>query len=132
MAAHNYYRLLGITPEASPEDVKKAYRHLAIKYHPDRNPDNPEGEEQLKAINEAYQVLGDEEKRRRYDFLYSLHLKNNAAYNEELDDNLANVLWTLLNRDVNPRGMGACKGMGFGKGGCRRRMWNFKRSKENA
>ncbi len=129
MATHNYYRTLGITPEASPEDVKKAYRHLAIKYHPDRNPDNPEGEEQLKAINEAYQVLGDEEKRRRYDFFYSLHIKNNAAYNEDLDDHFANVFQTLFNHGFNLRSMGACRGMGFGKGGCRRRMWNFKRNR---
>ncbi len=128
MTVYNYYRILGITPEASPEDVKKAYRHLAIKYHPDRNPDNPKGEEQLKTINEAYQVLGDEEKRRRYDFFYSLHIKNNATSNGELDDHFANIFRTLMNHGVNPRFMGACRGMGFVKGGCRRRMWNFKRN----
>ena len=86
MAAHDYYRTLGVTPEVSSEDIKKAYRHLALKYHPDRNPDDHDGEEQLKAINEAYQVLGDEGKRQRYDFFHSRGLKDNAAYNEGVDD----------------------------------------------
>lgn len=129
MAAHHYYRTLGVTPEASSEDIKKAYRHLALKYHPDRNPDDRDGEEQLKAINEAYQVLGDEEKRQRYDFFHSRGLKDNAAYNEEIDDKFANDFWTLFNRGVDPRTMGACKGMGLGRRGCRRRIWSFKENR---
>lgn len=63
----NYYEVLGVEKTASAEEIKKAYRNLAFKYHPDRNPDNPQAEEKLKQINAAYDVLGDETKRRNYD-----------------------------------------------------------------
>ena len=125
MAAHDYYRTLGITPEASSEDIKRAYRHLALKYHPDRNPDDHEGQERLKAINEAYQVLGDEGKRRRYDFLSSQGF-NNTLHQRGVDDESVNALWTFFNRGLNTTMRGTCKGMGRGRGGCRRRMWSFK------
>jgi curved DNA-binding protein CbpA len=61
------YEVLGIRREASPQIVKEAYRKLAFQYHPDRNRGNPEALEKMKAINEAYAVLSDPEKRRRYD-----------------------------------------------------------------
>jgi DnaJ-class molecular chaperone len=51
------YRILGLSPFASDEEIKKAYREMAMRYHPDRNPDNPESEEKFKAINEAYALL---------------------------------------------------------------------------
>lgn len=62
-----YYEILGLKPGASPEEVRKAYRKLALHYHPDRNRGNPGSEERFKAISEAYGVLIDPEKRRRYD-----------------------------------------------------------------
>ncbi|MEM9998854.1 MAG: J domain-containing protein [Bacteroidota bacterium] len=63
----NYYETLGVAERASAADIKKAYRRLAREYHPDRNPDNPEAEERFKEVQQAYEVLGDEEKRAKYD-----------------------------------------------------------------
>jgi curved DNA-binding protein CbpA len=64
----NYYRVLGINPGASQEEIKKAFRRMASLYHPDHNPQNPrEAEEKFKEINQAYEVLGDEAKRGQYD-----------------------------------------------------------------
>lgn len=63
----NYYEVLGVAKNASAEEIKKAYRKLAMQYHPDRNPDNKEAEAKFKDINEAYEVLKDEQKRAAYD-----------------------------------------------------------------
>lgn len=63
----NYYQILGISKDASLEEIKKVYRVLAMKWHPDRNPDNIEAEEKFKEISEAYAVLIDETQRKKYD-----------------------------------------------------------------
>ena len=63
----DYYEVLGLQKGASAEDIKKAYRKAAMKYHPDRNPGNKEAEEKFKEVGEAYEVLSDEQKRARYD-----------------------------------------------------------------
>lgn len=67
MAKRDYYEVLGVSKGATKEELKKAYRKLAIKYHPDKNPDNKEAEEKFKEAAEAYDVLGDDDKRARYD-----------------------------------------------------------------
>lgn len=67
MQYRDYYQTLGVKKDASQDEIKKAYRKLARKYHPDVNPDDPNAEEKFKDINEAYQVLSDEEKRSKYD-----------------------------------------------------------------
>jgi molecular chaperone DnaJ len=64
---HDYYETLGVARGSDHETIKKAYRELALKFHPDRNPGSKEAEEKFKDINEAYQVLGDPEKRSQYD-----------------------------------------------------------------
>ena len=63
----DYYSILGVSRNASNEEIKKAYRKLAVKYHPDKNAGNRDAEEKFKQINEAYEVLSDEEKRKKYD-----------------------------------------------------------------
>jgi len=62
-----YYQILGLHPEATAEEIRKAYRRLALQWHPDRNAGNPAAEERFKAISEAYAVLIDPAKRRDYD-----------------------------------------------------------------
>jgi molecular chaperone DnaJ len=67
MAKRDFYEILGVAKNASEEDIKKAYRKLAMKYHPDRNPDNKEAEEKFKEVKEAYEMLTNPEKREAYD-----------------------------------------------------------------
>jgi len=67
MAKRDYYEVLGVGKNASADDIKRAYRRMAMKYHPDKNPDDKEAEAKFKECAEAYEVLSDPEKRRRYD-----------------------------------------------------------------
>jgi curved DNA-binding protein len=69
MEYKDYYKILGVDKSASKQDIKKQYKKLARKYHPDVNPGNKEAEEKFKAINEAHEVLSDDEKRQKYDTL---------------------------------------------------------------
>src|SRR5271155_2684506 len=63
----DYYKTLGVDKKATPEEIKKAYRKLARKYHPDTNPDDKNAEARFKEISQAHDVLGDPEKRKQYD-----------------------------------------------------------------
>jgi molecular chaperone DnaJ len=92
----DYYELLGVDRNTSPEEIKKAYRQAALKYHPDRNPDNPEAEEKFKECTEAYQVLCDADKRARYD-RYGHDAPGGFGFNGNFDfGNLDDVLGDLL------------------------------------
>lgn len=67
MAKRDYYEILGVAKNAGEDEIKKAYRKLAIKYHPDKNPDNKQAEEKFKEAAEAYEILSNPEKKQRYD-----------------------------------------------------------------
>ena len=81
MAQADYYKALGVEKGASADDIKKAFRKLAVKYHPDRNPDNKGAEDKFKDINEAYAVLSDPEKKQQYDTFGSSGFHN--KYSQE-------------------------------------------------
>ena len=67
MSKRDYYEVLGVARDASEQDLKKAYRRLAMKYHPDRNSDDADAEQKFKEANEAFEVLSDADKRAAYD-----------------------------------------------------------------
>ncbi len=71
MQFKDYYQILGVKPDASLDEIKKAYRRLALQYHPDKNPGDKQAEEKFKDIAEAYDVLSDPEKRKKYDMIYN-------------------------------------------------------------
>ncbi len=95
----DYYKVLGVERNASADEIKRAYRKLAMQYHPDRNPGNKQAEDHFKEINEAYQVLSDPEKRTRYDQLgqsYSSWQRNGAPGDFNWGD------WTVRNTGGAP------------------------------
>lgn len=73
------YAVLGVSLMATPEDIKQAYRKLAMRFHPDRNPENPDAEERFQSIKEAYEILSDSEKRRVYDESRNLEVLDNPV-----------------------------------------------------
>ena len=79
MATQDYYELLGVARSASLDDIKKAYRKLAMQFHPDRNPGDDAAEHKLKEVNEAYSVLKDEQKRAAYDRFGHAAFENGGA-----------------------------------------------------
>src|SRR5438045_1876689 len=72
MAQQDYYAVLGVPASASHDEIKKQYRKLASKHHPDKNPNDPKAADTFKAISEAYQTLGDKDKRKQYDQMRQL------------------------------------------------------------
>lgn len=100
--ADDYYKILGLNKSASTDEIKKVYRKLALKYHPDRNPGNKEAEERFKKISEAYAVLSDPEKKKQYDTFGS------QAFSQKFsqEDIFSNFDFSSIFRDL-----------GFGGGG---------------
>lgn len=86
MAKRDYYEVLGVSKSTPQEEIKKAYRKIAIKYHPDKNPNDPSAEEKFKEAAEAYEVLSNPEKKQRYDQFGHQGLNGNGAGNMNMDD----------------------------------------------
>ncbi|MHC1772568.1 MAG: DnaJ C-terminal domain-containing protein [Flexilinea sp.] len=109
MQYKDYYQVLGVAKTASVEEIRKAYRELAKKYHPDHNPGNKSAEEKFKDINEAYQVLKDKEKKARYDQLGS-------SYHEweQRGGDSANYNWNDWYSTAKPKGTSRSTAQDFG------------------
>jgi curved DNA-binding protein CbpA len=75
----DYYKLLGVSPDAEPEEIRRAYRKLSLQYHPDFNPGNQEAADRFRQITEAYETLSDPDKRRRYGQSAGVTLSSGAS-----------------------------------------------------
>ena len=115
MAKRDYYEVLGVAKDASPEEIKRTFKKLALKNHPDRNPDDRKGaEERFKEIAEAYEVLGDAEKRSRYDQFGHEGLKGTGFRPfQNVDDVFGFGLFSSIFEELGL--------FGFHRGGSRRR-----------
>ena len=112
MTQKDYYELLGISRSATGEDVKKAYRKLALQYHPDRNPDDPEAEQYFKEVTEAYEVLSDENKRAAYDRFGHAGVSNNGQQDfggggEDIFDAFSDIFGDIFGFSSSRGGGGA-------------------------
>ena len=79
----DYYEILNISKDASQNEIKSSFRTLAKKYHPDLNPDDKEAEQKFKEINEAYEVLSDPDKRRKYDTFGHAGVNGQGGYSQD-------------------------------------------------
>lgn len=102
MTKPDYYEVLGVTRDAAAEDIKKAYRQMAMKYHPDRNPGNKEAEEKFKQAAEAYSILIDSEKRSVYDRFGHEGLRGEgfggfSSFNSSIFEDFEDILGNFFN-----------------------------------
>lgn len=81
----DYYEMLGVNKNATQDEIRSAFRKMALKYHPDRNPGNKEAEKSFKQISAAYEILSDEDKRRRYDHGESVTANGMSAFDPMRD-----------------------------------------------
>ena len=118
MAKRDYYEVLGVDKSASAEDIKKAYRKMAIKYHPDKNPGDKEAEEKFKEAAEAYSVLSDADKKARYDQFGHAGVEGSGPDFSGGFGNLNDILNDLFGGAFGG-GFGGFSGFGGGFGGQR-------------
>lgn len=108
MTDKDYYEVLGVKEDASPGEIKKAYRKRALKYHPDKNPDDKKAEEMFKEISAAYYALGDEKRRKEYD-----NLRRMGAYTGDFSSDQGFDISEFL-RQFSAGGEGFSSGSAFG------------------
>ncbi|MCR4828120.1 MAG: molecular chaperone DnaJ [Bacteroidales bacterium] len=117
MAKRDYYEVLGVGKNATPEELKKAYRKLALQYHPDRNPGDKEAEEKFKEAAEAYDVLSDPDKKARYDQYGHAGVDGNYGAQGMSMDDIFSQFGSLFGDLFGGRGFGGFSGFGgFGGG----------------
>lgn len=131
MAFIDYYKVLGIPKNATDKDIKKAYRKLARKYHPDLNPNDKETEKQFKAINEANEVLSNPENRKKYD-AYGEHWKNSEAYEQAKQQQEYQSRAQRTSGGFSDHDFSDIFGSMFGGGSSRKRSVQFKGHDLNA
>lgn len=127
MAKRDYYEVLGVSKDASEDEIKKAYRKIAIKYHPDRNPGDKTAEDKFKEAAEAYDVLHDPQKRQQYDqFGFNGYAGSGfggfgggqGGFSMDMDD-----IFSMFGDIFGGRGgFGGFSGFGGGQGGARRQQ----------
>tara|TARA_R110002096_G_scaffold432259_2_gene648857 strand:- start:415 stop:1578 length:1164 start_codon:yes stop_codon:yes gene_type:complete len=119
MAKRDYYEILGVEKSASIQEIKKAYRKLALKYHPDKNPDDKAAEEKFKEAAEAYEVLSNEEKKAKYDRFGHAGMGGSAGFGGGGGMNMEDIFSQF--GDIFGGGAGGFSGFGgFGGGGASR------------
>lgn len=126
MAQRDYYEVLGVEKTATADEIKSAYKKMAIKYHPDRNPGDKEAENKFKEAAEAYDVLRDPDKRQRYDQFGPEGVKGMGGFNSNMD---MNDIFSMFG-DLFSGGFGGFGGFsgfgGFGSDGGQRRKPRYK------
>ncbi len=95
----DYYEVLGVSKSATPEELKKAFKRLAIKYHPDKNPGNKEAEDKFKEAAEAYEVLNDPQKRTTYDQFGHQGVNSNFGHTGFNDVNIKDIFNNIFGGD---------------------------------
>ena len=123
MNQQDYYQILGVQPDAGAGEIKESYRRLALKYHPDRNGENPDAAEKMKAVNEAYAVLSDASKRREYDAMRGQfgssaynHFRKNYSDQDIFKDSDINQILEEMARSFGLRGFDAIFKDFYGQG----------------
>ena len=119
MAKRDYYEVLGVEKNASEDEIKKAYKRLAIKYHPDRNPGDKEAEDKFKEAAEAYEVLHDPQKRQRYDQFGFEGVSGAGGFSGGFTD--INDIFSAFGDIFEGMGFGGFGGFGGGRGGRRQK-----------
>ena len=117
MKIKDFYQSLGLDAKATPDEIKKAYRQLAKRYHPDANPNNKQAEERFKEISEAYDVLSDPQKRQKYDQLRSFAPHNSGAF--------INFDPEIFRQRTGYHGTGEFAGQGFSFSDILRELFGF-------